>query len=448
MNAHYPHDHHPLAHLIRQLRGTLKWLDKSGVHLDQDQVKALLDKVQALKLNKLVRDDRTVHLARYWSTLPYQISTRVEYDEASHLKSSSETISDIIGSDEPLAVNAFPAVIHNRSVVASISFESPPPTGIDCEGSYELMIPSPQLDKLRGHEADKLIVNIPSESTKSHHSESDIGFGFKAQTLPPPTDPIVPQASKEQLWATRSKETTVEPQANEQVNQQRRGEAFARLTAKKKPPIEPIKSNEKSLGNSTQEALIKVIQPHARQVGFEDDQLYGAICDQIWSCQACPRYQGGYMVGQGHYGADIMFVLSHPSESDFKNQRLLMSLEERQLFNNLLKAMSLSRLDIYLTSLLRCGTNTPQPHEWSQCQQHFMDELQLVRPKLIVALGYLSSVMLLGPQVPQGSWGRFHEIDVMPTLHPHDLLTGGNGLKRTFWNHMRIVMRKAGLNPK
>ena len=141
-----------------------------------------------------------------------------------------------------------------------------------------------------------------------------------------------------------------------------------------------------------------------------------------------------------------MFIVGQPAERDLNTRRLLMNPEERELYNGLLKAMKLSRTEVYLTSLLKCGAEEPQPHEWGACQEHFMAELMLVRPQVIVALGYVASVILLGAQVRQGGWGTFQEIDVMPTFHPSDIVKGGDTLKRQFWRHLRDVMRRVGLN--
>ena len=174
--------------------------------------------------------------------------------------------------------------------------------------------------------------------------------------------------------------------------------------------------------------------------------MFGETCDRIWSCKACPRHEGQCLVGTGHYGSQVMFVVAQPSTQDLKVRHLFMEHKERELFNGLLKAMSLSRMEIYLTSLLKCDSTVPQPFEWAQCQHHFLDELQVVRPKTIVALGYLASVMLLGEHVRQGVWGKYQEVDVMPTFHPEDILKGGMTLKKNFWSHLRLVMRKAGLS--
>ena len=184
---------------------------------------------------------------------------------------------------------------------------------------------------------------------------------------------------------------------------------------------------------------------HVRRTHFDSDQIFGEICDRIWSCQCRLTPSTNKIIGTGHYGAQVMFVVAYASEQDLKIGHLLMDPQERNLFNGLLRAMSLSRLEIYLTSLMKCGSNEPKPAEWASCQNHFLDELQLIKPKIIVSLGYMASVMLLGDHARQGVWSRYQEIDVMPTFHPTDIIKGGDTTKRNFWNHLKLVMRKAGL---
>ena len=449
MNAHYPQDYHPLAPIIRQLRGTISWLTESGVSLDQTQIEHLMHKVRSLELRRPQRDERVLNIARYWTTLPYQeILNDDLYRHLINDDPTEETSSEqSLVSNEPLPASNFPAVIHRRSVIESISFEQAPPLDEESDGSAELMTFSPSLENLRGLDSLKS-ESIQSQSNPSiSSSETTNGFGFVGiPTSAHLETPLSPPKKTEQLWATKPKESIKADSVTPQISE-KRGQAFARLTSKNKGSSDTLNLRAEGLLKTSTTPISVPVTKHVRSIGFNEDQLFGEICDQIWSCQACPRYNGTHHVGQGHYGAELMFVVAHPSERDLLTHQLLLDREERHLFNNVLKAMSLSRMEIYLTALLRCGTGTPQPHEWDKCQQHFIDELQLVRPKVIIALGYLSSVMLLGPHVPQGQWGYFQEIDVMPTLHPADIINGGSKLKRSFWNHMRIVMRKAGLNP-
>ena len=143
MSTLYPYDYHPLAPLLRQLRSTIKWLDQSGVHLQNEQVQSLLQRVSELS-NKQPKDQRTLKISRYWSSLPY--GTAYLNDQTA----IDEHDSHVFINDQPLPASSFPAVIHQRAVIESISFDNPPPSDKDMEGSALLMEPSEALLQHKG----------------------------------------------------------------------------------------------------------------------------------------------------------------------------------------------------------------------------------------------------------------------------------------------------------
>lgn len=421
MSANYPSDYHPLAPILRQLRGAIAWLDDSGVKLDQAHIQSLLQRVSALPQLK-IKDQRTLQISHYWSSLPQfdQHRPNIAYVDDDQLQSIEHEVLQTT-KDEPLHSQHFPAVLHQRSVLDSISFELSPPSDIDIEGSAELMTPSALLLQHRG-------ISSLSKSAQIHHTKEVVVL------TEVPT--VSPKPKTEQLWATK---TIPKPVISEPSPQ--KIEAFTKLTITKPSSPSPIHTDPTPLSTSLKLAP----QSHVRKTTFEVDKQFGEICDRVWVCTSCPRHQARHLIGSGHYGAQIMFVVAQPLEQDLNTGYFFMGQPERELFNGLLKAMSLSRMEVYLTSLLKCGAEVPKPHEWAQCQNHFLDELQVVRPQIIVALGYMTSVILLGNQVRQGVWGRYQEVDIMPTFHPEDIIKGGDKLKRNFWNHLRLVMRKVGL---
>ena len=455
MSASYPHDYHPLAPIVRKLRGSLQWLDESAVHIEAESLKPLLQRISSLNQAKQSNTQRVVRRAQYWSMLPYsRVLTGVDEHVLDNVSETLDNVSETLyhkGSDDPLPVSDFPAIAHQRSLVESISFDQPPPKGVEVEGSIELMSPSQTLKVHRG-----LIIIGDGNSSPEPLQTSDNSFltaeESERSTLTMDLSSAKPQRDK--LWATQSEdaqssEKPLSPQAS-----MARGQAFERLKAtQKKNYVEtPLQNSLETLNAENKRSLLKLKSDGSRSktvrpIGFEEDERFGALCDRVWGCDLCPRNSATHLVGSGHYGAKVMFVVGQPSEHDLITGQLLMNVSERELFNGLLKAMSLSRLEIYLTSLLKCGSDEPKPHEWSTCQQHFLDELQIVRPQVIIALGYVASVILLGPGVRQGGWGSFQEIEVMPTFHPADIVNGGDTLKRQFWRHLRDVMRKAELKP-
>jgi DNA polymerase len=142
-----------------------------------------------------------------------------------------------------------------------------------------------------------------------------------------------------------------------------------------------------------------------------------------------------------------MFVTALSSEEDLLRGSPLLNPTERELFNQILRALKLSRLEVYITSLLKCGAELPRPEEWATCQGYFHSELELVQPEIVVTLGYVASVILLGEQVRLGTWGQYQGLNVMPTVHPSDIISGGDAVKRTAWKHLREVIRRSGQTP-
>ena len=315
------------------------------------------------------------------------------------------------------------------------------------DGSAELMTPSQKLSYHKGLAQEHILQSSPSsmdptqESTDSNTSfQSDSSFFSKPLDSNPNVASLdsPPRSKPDQLWAT--KPSTSSPPKFTQATSQKR-EAFAKLQINKSPaPKVALPSALEPQNTALQKASPLA---HVKRTYFEADQMFGEICDRVWSCQACPRNSSTHLVSSGHYGlSDVCCSLS--SEQDLKTGHLLMDPQERNLFNGLLKAMSLSRLEICLTSLMKCGSGEPKPVEWASCQNHFLDELQLVKPKVIVSLGYMASVMLLGDYARQGVWSRYQEIDVMPTFHPNDIIKGGDTTKRNFGITLNL-MRKVGL---
>lgn len=459
MSPSYPHDYHPLAPLVRQLRGTLHWLEESGVSLTPEVMSPLIQRFNALT-ERPSRNDHIAQKSRYWASLSYPTVglEDVTGDHEAHTQSQDlETDPTEKHNHGPLPAREFPAVLHQRSVVDSISFDQAPPSGPEAEGSAELMTFSPSLRTHRGEGADP-IFTLETHSSSQESQESSF---FSREGITSPNDVALDlnsQRSKGQaLWATKvAQGETLNPSSAESpttLSSDARTHAIERLKATQKKPLANIIAHDTANAGLTlprshenADGVQTTTRPQrVRSIGFDEDEKYGLICDAIWSCDRCPRRETPHLVGAGHYGARVMFVVGQPAESDLETRRLLMNVQERELYNGLLKAMTLSRTEVYLTSLLKCGSDEPNPHEWSVCQSHFMAELELVRPQVIVALGYVASVILLGGQVRQGAWGSFQEIDVMPTFHPRDIVQGGDTLKRQFWRQLRDVMRRVGL---
>ena len=408
---------------------------------------------QQLTYAKVNKERRLLQIAYHWSTLPHletpkQLTDTFDDEPAAAAPQSCEG---------PLPATEFPVVVHERHVVASVSFNESPPQDHHATGSALLMRPSVSLKRHRGElphvemllSTDQVItdsepdlanpdraLNPPQQSTWGQISPPSVPV---PSPDPSPSTQVDPRA---QLWANQSPDA--HPEGKSTSSSPKLGSSLTRLispTSAQSKPSQLVKPNKTRTTFNRQTG-----SAHVRARGYQADERYAEICEQIWRCQSCPRHTERHLISTGHYGARIMFVVAHPSESDANSGYLLMAQPERELFHQILKALSLSRLEVYITSLLKCGSALPNEQEWARCQTHFLSELELVQPEFIVSLGYMASIMLLGGAVRPGVWGHYQDLEVMPTLHPQDILSGGDGVKRKAWHHLKEVMRRAGLS--
>ena len=101
-----------------------------------------------------------------------------------------------------------------------------------------------------------------------------------------------------------------------------------------------------------------------------------------------------------------------------------------KLLDNMLAAIGLKRgTNVYIANILKCrppGNRNPEPHEALQCEPYLHRQIELIRPKLIIALGKVAAANLLASDASVGSMrGRIHQyrgIPLIVTYHPAYLL--------------------------
>ncbi len=131
-----------------------------------------------------------------------------------------------------------------------------------------------------------------------------------------------------------------------------------------------------------------------------------------------------------------------------------------QKLNDILKAMGLSRGEVYISNIVKfrpalpkqtTNNRKPTPEEMAACLPFVRAEIGIVRPELIIALGGTAAEGLLGAGSPvtslRGKWHEFEGTPLRVTYHPSYLLQsgGGNQTKRLLWEDMLAVMEKLGL---
>src|SRR5262245_34204015 len=151
----------------------------------------------------------------------------------------------------------------------------------------------------------------------------------------------------------------------------------------------------------------------------------------VRTCTDCPLHAGRKqsVFGVGDERADWLFVGEGPgAEEDVRGEPFVG--QAGRLLDNMLAAIGLKRgQDVYIANVLKCrppGNRTPEPLEALRCEPYLLRQLQLIAPKLIVALGKTAASNLLHTEASIGSLrGRLHDFRGTPlivTYHPAYLL--------------------------
>lgn len=163
---------------------------------------------------------------------------------------------------------------------------------------------------------------------------------------------------------------------------------------------------------------------------------WAQLKQQVQGCNACKLRAGCLQTvfGMGDENADWLFVGSWPSEDDEAKGEPFAG-TAGQLLDNMLAAIKLKRgVNVYLTNVVKCSGSIqrgPQADEIAQCLPYLARQIQLIQPKIIVALGHAAATALLGEDREWNSLlgtvhgyaglardGSAHPIPLVITHHP------------------------------
>jgi uracil-DNA glycosylase family 4 len=166
-------------------------------------------------------------------------------------------------------------------------------------------------------------------------------------------------------------------------------------------------------------------------------------------CTLCRLHQGRTHVvfGVGNPQAELMFVGEAPGrDEDLQGEPFVG--RAGQLLTRIIEAIGMKRQDVYITNVIKCrppNNRNPEADEIARCEPYLIRQIELVQPRLIVALGTFAAQSLLKTKRPISQLrGRFHTyqgVRVMPTFHPAFLLRNPEH-KRAVWEDMQAVQRE------
>ena len=184
-------------------------------------------------------------------------------------------------------------------------------------------------------------------------------------------------------------------------------------------------------------------------------------CPERLPCQQCPYGQGPdnrhIVFGVGNVDTELMFVGEAPgADEDVKGEPFVG--RAGQLLNKIIATMGFQREQIYLANVLKCrpdtpgqafGNRPPTPAEMQSCRPCLFEQIDIIQPKAIVALGATAMKGLLDLEAPmrdlRGRWHDFKGIPVMATYHPSYLLRNqAPSEKRKVWEDLLLVKERLG----
>lgn len=182
------------------------------------------------------------------------------------------------------------------------------------------------------------------------------------------------------------------------------------------------------------------------------------VRERVSVCTKCPhlassRTQTVFGVGNPH--AELMFVGEAPGLDEDRQGEPFVG-RAGQLLTRIIKAMGFTREEVYIANVLKCrpdipagayGNRAPTPQEMQTCRPYLVEQIDIIQPKVVVALGAVAVEGLLGTRGTmrelRGRWHSYNGVPLMITYHPAYLLRNqSNTEKRKVWEDMLQVLER------
>ena len=228
--------------------------------------------------------------------------------------------------------------------------------------------------------------------------------------------------NRDPRWRRRAAESEIGNRKSE-IGDRKSGIGSEGETAAETPQVIPV-----TLARSPQEAL-------------------DLIRTEIGDCTRCKLHRLGrrqIVFGVGNPSADLMFVGEAPG-ADEDIQGIPFVGRAGQLLTKIIEAIDLSREDVYIANVIKCRppeNRNPEPDEVETCEPFLFQQIDVIKPKVIVALGTFAAKALLKTQDPisrlRGRVYDYRGAKLIPPFHPAFLLRSPDR-KRDVWEDMKKV---------
>jgi DNA polymerase len=208
-------------------------------------------------------------------------------------------------------------------------------------------------------------------------------------------------------------------------------------------------------GEASAPAAAPQLSPEAKAAAFAELRERALACVK---CAHLAASRKNVVFGVGSIDADLMFVGEAPGADEDVQAEPFVG-KAGQLLTKIIETMGFRRGDVYIANILKCrpdtpgqtaGNRKPTTEEMQTCIPYLHEQIDLIRPKAIVALGGTAVEGLLGKTIGimklRGNWKTYRGIPLMPTYHPAYLLRNqALSEKRKIWEDMLQVLEKLGM---
>ena len=180
---------------------------------------------------------------------------------------------------------------------------------------------------------------------------------------------------------------------------------------------------------------------------FTGTESLEAVRSDLGECTRCKLSGLGrqqIVFGVGNPSAELMFVGEAPGR-DEDTQGIPFVGRAGQLLTKIIEAIGQSRESVYIANVIKCRppqNRNPEEDEVETCEPFLIRQIDVIRPRVIVALGAFAAKTLLGSDAPisklRGREYEYRDATLIPTFHPAYLLRNSKG-KREVWEDMKRV---------
>jgi uracil-DNA glycosylase len=229
--------------------------------------------------------------------------------------------------------------------------------------------------------------------------------------------------------------------------------------------MSPRKAATVAVPTAVEDNMFEMIAAKPEQAVNDPVKALKIIREDLGDCTRCPLHKQGrkqIVFGVGNSTTDLMFVGEGPGADEDEQGEPFVG-RAGQLLNNMIKAMGITREQVYIANIVKCrppGNRTPEREECETCSPFLMRQIAVIKPKVVVALGAVAAKTLLAMSASMAQLrGRFYDFKpagvrsndpnwngckLAVTYHPAFLLRDPRQ-KGEAWKDLQMVMKELGL---